>query len=178
MEPQFSLPQRQSAIGVLIMFFNTLQKMLRGLGPLFLVFVVKYDSEFKQYGYATIAVILILTVLIAYLKYRNFTFYLDDENREFIIQEGILSKTKTIIRLDKIQQVNINQSLLQRLINVYEVNVDTAGSDAKEGEIKAVDHKLALALKARLLEVQSQQKDFLATTVADEDDIVDQLHGK
>ena len=99
MEPQFSLPQRQSAIGVLIMFFNTLQKMLRGLGPLFLVFVVKYDSAFKQYGYAAIAVVLFLTVLIAYLKYRNFTFYLDDENREFIIQEGILSKTKTIIQL-------------------------------------------------------------------------------
>ncbi|WP_026707372.1 PH domain-containing protein [Flavobacterium frigidarium] len=174
MEPQFSLPQRQSAIGVLIMFFNTLQKMLRGLGPLFLVFVVKYDSEFKQYGYAAIAVVLFLTVLIAYLKYRNFTFYLDDENREFIIQEGIFNKTKTIIQLDKIQQVNINQSLLQRLINVYEVNVDTAGSDAKEGEIKAVDHKLALALKARLLEVKSQQKDFLGTTVADEDILVDE----
>jgi putative membrane protein len=29
--------------------------------------------------------------------------------------------------LDKIQQVNINQSFIQRLINVYEINVDTVG---------------------------------------------------
>ena len=156
MDPQFSLPQRQSAIGVLIMFFNTLQKLLRALGPLFLVLVFKFDASYKGYAYGAIVAVVLLTAVIAYFKYRNFTFYLDDENKEFIIQEGILNKTKTIIQLDKIQQVNINQSLLQRLINVYEVTVDTAGSAAKEGELKAVNHALALALKARLLEVQLQ----------------------
>jgi uncharacterized membrane protein YdbT with pleckstrin-like domain len=28
------------------------------------------------------------------LKYKNFTFYLDSDNKEFVIQEGILNKTK------------------------------------------------------------------------------------
>jgi putative membrane protein len=48
--------------------------------------------------------------------------------------------------LDKIQQVNINQSFIQRLINVYDINVDTAGS-AEKPQIKAITHSLALALK-------------------------------
>jgi uncharacterized membrane protein YdbT with pleckstrin-like domain len=41
---------------------------------------------------------------------------LDNENEEFIINEGFLIKQKTIIQLNRIQQVNINQSLIQRLV--------------------------------------------------------------
>jgi putative membrane protein len=63
---------------------------------------------------------------------------LDNENEEFIINEGILIKQKTIIQLNRIQQVNINQSLIQRLVGVYELDVDTAGSAKKEGQIKAL----------------------------------------
>jgi putative membrane protein len=62
---------------------------------------------------------------------------LDNENEEFIINEGIF-KNKTIIQLNRIQQVNINQSLIQRLVGVYELDVDTAGSAKKEGQIKAL----------------------------------------
>jgi putative membrane protein len=56
-----------------------------------------------------------------------------------------------VIQLDKIQQVNLTQSLLQRIISVYAIDVDTAGSTQKEGKIKAVSHELALSLKERLL---------------------------
>jgi putative membrane protein len=41
---------------------------------------------------------------------------LDAENQEFIITEGVFNKTKTAIQLRKIQQVNINQSFIQKLI--------------------------------------------------------------
>jgi putative membrane protein len=58
---------------------------------------------------------------------------LDNENEEFIINEGIFNKTKTI-QLNRIQQVNINQSLIQRLVGVYELDVDTAGSAKKKGK--------------------------------------------
>jgi putative membrane protein len=42
--------------------------------------------------------------------------------------------------------------LIQRIIGVYAVDVDTAGSAKKEGKFNAVSHGLALALKARLVE--------------------------
>jgi len=58
--------------------------------------------------------------------------------------------------LHKIQQVNIKQNFIQRLIGVYAMDVDTAGSDQKEGNIKAISHSLALALKSKLLENESK----------------------
>ena len=82
----------------------------------------------------------------------NFTFYIDDKNDEFIVNDGVINKTKTTIQLNKIQQVNIHQNLVQRLIGVYALSVDTAGSDKKEGNIKAISHPLALALKSKLLD--------------------------
>jgi putative membrane protein len=75
----------------------------------------KFDELNKVY--LLLGTVLVVLRIVAYLKYQNFTF-LDNENEEFIINEGIFNKTKTIIQLNRIQQVNINQSLIQRLVGV------------------------------------------------------------
>ncbi|RYF67729.1 MAG: hypothetical protein EOO39_20705, partial [Cytophagaceae bacterium] len=75
----------------------------------------------------------------------------DEEKQEFIINDGVLSKTSLTIQLNKIQQVNIKQSLIQQLIGVYSLEIDTAGSEKKEGSIKAIDHATATLLKQKLL---------------------------
>jgi putative membrane protein len=152
MEVNFSQPQRQSSVGVLVMFFDTLQQWSRALGPALVFGLFKSNELNKVYLLlGTIAVFLVIGV-VAYLRYLNFTFFLDGENQEFIISEGIFNKSKMTIQLNKIQQVNINQSLIQRIIGVYALDVDTAGSTKKEGKIKAISHQLALELKARLLD--------------------------
>ncbi len=158
MEINFNTPQRQSSIGIVVMFFDTLRQYIKAFFPLAVIWLVNFDKINKLYlVLGTIAVVLVVGV-IAFLKYKNFTFYIHDENEEFIISEGIFNKTITTIQLDKIQQVNINQSLLQRIINVYELEVDTAGGANKEGKIKAVSHALALSLKLRLLENEKKIK--------------------
>ncbi|MBF6609132.1 MAG: PH domain-containing protein [Flavobacterium sp.] len=148
----FSTPQRQSPIGVLVMFFDTVRQFARAFWPIALLYVFRE----KSYDFLVISVgvfgFIAVAGIAAYLKYLNFTFYIDAENNEFIISEGIFNKSKTAIQLEKIQQVNINQSLIQRIISVYELDVDSAGSSNKEGMIKAVSHDLALALKAKLLD--------------------------
>lgn len=155
----FSQPQRQSPVGVLVMFFYTLQQYLRALWPILVIWVFKFDELNKlQLVLGIIAVIVVIGV-VSYLKYLNFTFFLDEENQEFIITEGVFTKTKTTIQLNKIQQVNINQSLIQKFIGVYALDVDTAGSSKKEGSIKAISHELALELKARLLENEKKSID-------------------
>ncbi|WP_413998537.1 PH domain-containing protein [Flavobacterium sp. W1B] len=161
MEQQFNSPQRQSSIGILVTFFDTLQQWGRGLWPIMVVYAFRFNELNKVYLFLGVSVFLLIIAFVAYLKYLNFTFYLESENEEFIINEGILNKTRTIIQLDKIQQVDINQSLIQRFIGVYELNVDTAGSTKKEGKIKAISHSLALALKARLLENDKKKTDAI-----------------
>ena len=128
MEEQFNQPQRQSPIGVLVMFVDTLQLWARGLWPVILIYFVKFKQLNSAYLALGIIAFLLVIVLVAYLKYLNFTFHLDSKNEEFIINEGVLNKKRTIIQLERIQQVDINQSFLQRIIGVYELNVDTAGS--------------------------------------------------
>lgn len=152
----FNQPQRQSAVGIVVMFVDTVQKLGRAFWPILLVAFVK--AKHFSWGYFALGVLAFLVVVgvIAYLKYQNFTFYIDEDRDEFIVSEGVINKTNTTIQLHKIQQVNIKQSLIQRLIGVYALDVDTAGSDKKEGNIKAVSHDLALALKTKLLENNSK----------------------
>jgi len=157
MESNFNLPQRQSPIGVLVMFVDSLQKIARGFWPIFLVWMFNSDKSNVLLVFLAILGFLVLVGIIAYLRFINFTFYIDHENDEFIIKEGIINKTITTIQLDKIQQVNINQNLIQRIINVYALDVDTAGSDKKEGNIKAISHELALALKAKLIDNENKK---------------------
>lgn len=172
MENQFNTPQRQSAIGIVVMFFDTLRHYLKALWPILIIWLVKFDEINKLHlALGTVAVISAIA-LVAFLKYKNFTFYIDNQNEEFIISEGIFNKTKTTIQLNKIQQVNINQSLIQRVIGVYELEVDTAGSANKEGKIKAISHPLALSLKSQLLDNENRTiavpTDETATMVNDE----------
>ncbi|HEX8269840.1 MAG TPA: PH domain-containing protein [Flavobacterium sp.] len=152
MQGGFNQPQRQSQIGILVMFFHTLQQYARALWPVLLIWAFKFDQVNKLWLVVGTLVAIVLIAVVAYLQYRNFNFYIDRDREEFVINEGIFNKTNTVIQLRKIQQVNITQSLLQRLINVYALDVDTAGSNKKEGKIKAISHNLALALKGRLLE--------------------------
>ena len=148
----FNLPQRQSIIGIVVLFADTFQNLVRGIIPLIAIFIFKFDQINKIYLFISIFIILAIVILVAYLKYINFTFYIDNEKNEFIINKGVLKKTKIAIQLDKIQQVNINQSFIQKIIQVYSLEVDTAGSNNKEVEIRAISKQLAEALKSKLLE--------------------------
>ena len=152
MRADFSQPQRQSSIGILVLFFYTLQQYARALWPMIVIWIFKFDEVNKLYFFLGMLTIFVSIGVVSYLKYLNFTFFLDAENEEFIITEGVFNKTKTAIQLRKIQQVNINQSFIQKLVGVFELDVDTAGSNKKEGAIKAISHELALELKFRLLE--------------------------
>ncbi len=147
----FNIPQRQSVIGILVFFADVTQNIIRGLVPFIVLYAIKVDQIGKIYFAIGILITLVLIALTAYLKFINFTFYIDDEQDEFIISKGIFNKTKIAIQLNKIQQVNINQSFIQKIIGVYALEVDTAGSSSKEVSIRAISHDLALSLKSKLL---------------------------
>jgi len=155
----FSQPQRQSLPGILVLFANSLQKTVRAIWPMLILWLVKFDSLNKLLFFGSIAAVVVLIGVISYLQYLFFTFHIDEENNEFVIQKGVFNKTRITIQLHKIQQVNINQSLIQRLVGVYKLEIDTAGSDKKEASISAISHELATILKERLIN-HTQQEAF------------------
>lgn len=151
MDYDFSKPQRQSVAGILIMAANTLQHIVRAMILPTVILVVKAEKSILLYmGLGTVTIVLI-ALIYAYFNYKKFTFFLDEANQVFIINKGVFNKTLLTIQLDKIQQVNINQSLLQKIIGVFSLQIDTPGSDSKEVSIKAIDEQVAYNLKERLL---------------------------
>ena len=166
MESTFNTPQRQSLVGIIVLFFDTLRLYLKELWPILIIWLVKFDQVNKLYLTLGILLVFAVIALISFLKYQNFTFYIDNENEEFVISEGVFNKTKTIFQLNKIQQVNINQSLIQKVIGVFELEVDTAGSINKEGKIRAISHSLALSLKGHLLDNENNTKNLSKTEEA------------
>lgn len=157
MDTQFQEPQRQSKIGILVMFADTIQKTARAFWPLLVVYLFKLESLNKAYIALTAIGFIAVMAVSAYLKYLNFKFYVDVDQEEFVVTHGVLNKTKTVIQLGKIQQVNITQNLLQRIIDVYTLEVDTAGASGSEAKIKALSHTAATMLKAQLLNFQSNR---------------------
>lgn len=166
----FSQPQRQSLIGVLVLFANTVQKTVRAFWPLALVWLVRIETMNKFVLFGGTALILLLLALFSYLQYHYFTFHIDEETEEFVIQKGVFNKTRITIQLHKIQQVNINQSLIQKLVNVHKLEIDTAGSDKKEASISAISHELALGLKERLIALSKTSNETAADEISESEE--------
>jgi putative membrane protein len=166
---EFSTPQRQSKTGLLVLFVNSLFEFLKAMWIVLIIFFLKGKATDIFWGIGIFVLVLLGFGVYSYLKYRTFTFYIDEEQDEFIVQHGILNITKTVIQLHKIQQVNLKQNIIHRIVNVYQVNIDSAGSEEKEAVINAVSKEVAMALKAKLLD--NERVDIVDNSVEVEEEM-------
>jgi uncharacterized membrane protein YdbT with pleckstrin-like domain len=81
-------------------------------------------------GVAAGVVAFALVFVVGFLR-RVATTYMVSSQRLYI-RHGILSKRIQQTRIDRVQNVNTNQTLLQRILFVGTVDFDTAGSDDSE----------------------------------------------
>jgi len=108
--------------------------------------------------------IFIVTFLVAYLTYTNYLFMLGDDALK--IRRGILSKEEVAIPYRQIQDVDLEESISDRMWGVARLAILTAGhEEAKEGEedtaegiLPAVDRTLAESLQTELLKRADVQK--------------------
>jgi uncharacterized membrane protein YdbT with pleckstrin-like domain len=78
-------------------------------------------------AFLVILVVLALTVLIGFVKRVATTYTITD--RRLNIKRGIVSKEVQETRLERVQNVNYRQSVYQRLMQIGDVDFDTAASD-------------------------------------------------
>lgn len=76
--------------------------------------------------FGVVLVILVLTVIIGFVR-RVATVY-TITNRRLNIKRGIISREIKETRLERVQNVNYNQSVFQRVMQIGDVDFDTAGS--------------------------------------------------
>jgi uncharacterized membrane protein YdbT with pleckstrin-like domain len=92
--------------------------------------VLGFVADLVWGGGATFAVVLAvlaLTVLVGFVKRVATTYTIT--NRRLNIKRGILSKEVQETRLERVQNVNYRQSVYQRLMQIGDVDFDTAASD-------------------------------------------------
>jgi uncharacterized membrane protein YdbT with pleckstrin-like domain len=86
-----------------------------------------------------VAAVLIAGVILVGLIKRTATDYTISTQRLYI-RRGILSKRIQQTRIDRVQNVNTEQSVRQRLLRVGTVDFDTAGTDDSEFKFLGIDN--------------------------------------
>lgn len=144
-----SIPTRQSAKGMVLIFIFSLRQFFKMFWPAILV-VVFQQKIFNDVLILGIAVIVLLVLLVIHtiLYYLNFLFYIS--NGEFVLKKGYFRKKILTVPLDRIQSVNTKQNLIQQVLDVVTLEIDTAGSVAKELKIQALEKSFAVELQKQL----------------------------
>jgi putative membrane protein len=143
-----TIPQRQSKKIILFYLFKSIKGLI--LYFLFAAIGTKSMGEYGWYMTAFIGFIAVISLLSPVLKYIYFTFHIEDD--ELIIQKGFLQKERKAIPLERIQSININQNIVQRILGIVSLEVDTAGSKTKELEIPGLERSFASQFKELLQE--------------------------
>ncbi len=152
-----SKPTRQALKGLVFIFLVSIRQAVRMFWALIAVVVLQRNLfDNKMVIGIVLFAILALLVVHSVLYYLNFYFYVS--SGEFVLKKGYLRKKVLSIPLDRIQNVNTKQNLIQQLLNVVSLEIDTAGSVGKELKIHALEKSFAHELQ--LLIRSEKKKDF------------------
>ena len=153
----FEVPQRQSEIGIILIFLTRIFNILKGFWAI-IVYLLFTGPDMATLIYIALGlgVMSVLVLIYSFVYYRKFLFHIDYKNQEFVLQEGVFNTEDIAIPFDRIQQVYIKRSILQRILNVNSFVVETAGSKKEEISIKAISNEKANQLLAILIKVKDK----------------------
>ena len=145
---------KQSTKGIFVIYVKQLFNALKATWVFAIIFVQQF-SQLPEIAITWVYVGIVAGFLFffirAYLIYSHFLFKI--EAQHFVLKEGVLGKKNTSIPFDRIQNINFKQNIIQQMMNVYEVSIETAGSNSTEISIKALTLENAQALKVALTAV-------------------------
>jgi uncharacterized membrane protein YdbT with pleckstrin-like domain len=87
-----------------------------------------FDDKVKASWIVAAVLVVLVVVLIAGWIKRIFTAYVITDRRLYI-KRGIVSRREQQTQLSRVQNVNTNQSVLERMLSVGTVDFDTAAGD-------------------------------------------------
>ncbi|MGB5981950.1 MAG: PH domain-containing protein [Nonlabens sp.] len=158
-----STPQRQSKKSIILY-------LLKGIKSVVAYFIFGFfgSRSMGEWYFIGFSIFMSFVALIGpFIRYYFFKFHIDGD--EFIINKGWLQKENKAVPLERIQSININQNLLQRILGIASLEVDTAGSKAKELEIPGLERSYADQLKNLLNEKKNEiQQDLSPESESEE----------
>ncbi len=92
-----------------------------------------------QAGWVGAAVLVIFLIMLMWGLIRRISTTYTITNRRLTIRSGLLSREMHETRLERVQNVNSHQRLLERLLRVGTVDFDTAASGSYDFKFRGVD---------------------------------------
>lgn len=173
---QYFTPQRQSRVAIGIILIKFLRMTIRSFWPILLSFFIggrNNDSFGTIIGYIALG-FAAFNLIGSVLTY--FRFYFHIEEGAFIIDKGILKRTKTNIPFERIQTINFKQNLLHQIFGVVSLEIDTAGAKKSELTIDALKKEDAEVLRNFILkekaQIESPPQGTTEDTILEEDERV------
>jgi putative membrane protein len=156
-EFDFSIPNRQSPVAILLVIFKTSKNILRQIFfPLIVFFFLGRKSDnYGMYFIGTAIIFSTISMIYSIINYYKSHYYI--KGKELILNTGFISKKELSIPFERIQTINFEQNLIHRFFKVKKLKIDTAGSSDKELELEAIDDEKAEALKEILITVKQNE---------------------
>lgn len=109
---------------------KSLIKMIKGNFFIFILLMV------NKTGIYYIGAIVILMIITSILQWRKTTFHISDDL--LIHEKGVISKSKEEIPFNKINTIDVGQSILDRMFNVSTMKIDTGSAVAEKSELQII----------------------------------------
>lgn len=143
MHEAFAAPRRQELLGLVIFFAENVRKFVRVLFGL--IAGAAISPKLFAYLWAAVIAGVVINATFSWLQYRRFLFHVDGDALR--ITKGVFVRENITIPFDRIQTVHLHQNVIQRILSLTGVKVDTAGSGKKELQIHALKRGEAQALQ-------------------------------
>ncbi len=118
------------------------------------VYGVEQPAKPEDYMLAISVVILVLALFVAIRHIQRRVTRITVLSDRLRYESGMFSKTTRTVELAKVQDVRVDQTLGQRILNMGNISLETAGSSSRlvmnaiDSPQEAADHILELAHKA------------------------------
>lgn len=153
--PELGDWRRISPFAIVFFFASTIRTIVGNVTNLvtsFGVFAVLFSSlDFLSSAPSRALAILLALAGIgirALIRYWFFRFRIEEDR--ILIRQGFFKRTALDVPFDRIQSIHVERSLMQRLLGLVTVRIDTSGSAAAEGLLPTISSELADWLRDRV----------------------------
>ncbi len=126
------------------------------LGTVATLVTVFQDASLQQLrtNLGLIGGIVVFGLVYEFLYYQRFSYELTEDT--FDIDSGVLSKREREIPVDRVQNIDISQSPIARLLGLAVLEVETAGGGSTEAQLRYVTPSEARRLQEELQRVKGE----------------------
>jgi len=141
--------QRTSPFAILFFIGRTIKSFTRSLIQLVATFgALAVLIERNPQVALAIPAGIVAIIAAGVLQYCFFRFRIEEDRIH--IHQGVVRKTALDLPFDRVQGINVERSLIDRILGLVTVSMDTAGSATAEGQLPSVTSELADDLRGRI----------------------------